>query len=361
MTAAPFILWLDDPEAAGNRLLGGKFSSLGLSVAAGLPVPPGFGITTSAYRAFMAESGLAPEAARVRQAAATLPPERLSGETVGLLEGIATRPLPARLEDAVAAAYAALERRAGMAAVPVAVRSSGESEDLAGASFAGQYETFLWISGPEALLRHMRKCWAGMFGDAVLSYRQDGKVVAAMADFGICVGVQQMVQARAAGVAFTLDPINGDRSKVVMEACWGLGEGVVKGEVTPSRFAVDKVTRDITTRAFSPQAEEYRFDEASGTVGLFPVEDARREICCLSDRNVLDLVELARGIEIARGAPQDIEWAIGPDDDLWVLQVRPETVWSSRPARPVAAISSPVSHVLMRMAGVPLAGRNRGS
>ncbi|ALG90901.1 MULTISPECIES: PEP/pyruvate-binding domain-containing protein [Actibacterium] len=350
MSDRPYILWLDDPAASKNPILGGKFSSLAESTAAGLAVPPGFGITTHAYRDFMEAAGLVEEAARVRKACADLDPEHIAKETVALIHGILNAPLPEALETAVRTAYDALETRTA-ANVPVAVRSSGESEDLAGASFAGQYETYLWITGADALLQHMRKCWAGMYGDAVLSYKHDGESVISKGDFGICVGIQQMVQARAAGVMFTLDPITGDRSKIAIESCWGLGEGVVKGDITPSQFTVDKVTLKLLKSKISHQTEEYRFDTESGGVDLFPVNDGRQDSPCLSQADAVALAILAKRIEKDRGAPQDIEWAIGANGDIAVLQVRPETVWSSKEAKPVLKVTSPINHVLMRMSG----------
>lgn len=359
--AEPIIIWLDDPSAAAHPALGGKFGSLGVSVADGLPVPVGFGITTHAYRRFMREAGLEAEAARVRMATANLPPERIAAETEGLIASIITAPLPANMEATITEAYGVLGRKLDRDDPPVAVRSSGESEDLAGASFAGQYDTFLWVKGPDALLTHMRQCWAGLFGDAVLSYRPGGAAASVAAgDFAICVGVQSMVEARAAGVMFTLDPLNGDRSKVVIEAVWGLGEGVVKGDVTPSRFCVDKITRDMSVRAISEQPEEYRFDAASGTVGLFAVDAARSNAPCISDDEVQALVSLGREIERMRGGgAQDIEWAIGPDGSVAVLQVRPETVWSSKPATPIKLSGPPISHVLSRMSGSSMGAQKR--
>lgn len=351
MTDRPYILWLDDPVSVKNPLLGGKFSSLAESTDAGLPVPPGFGITTHAYRDFMAAAGLEAEAQRVREVCAALPPEKIAAETGALIEGILTRRLPEAVEAAVRNAYGELERKTGIPGLPVAVRSSGESEDLAGASFAGQYETYLWITGAEDAIAYMRKCWAGMFGDAVLSYKHAGETVISKGDFGICVGIQQMVQARAAGVMFTLDPITGDRSKISLECCWGLGEGVVKGDITPSQFLIDKVTQDILKRSVSEQVEEYRFDEALGGVDLFPVEEARKEQPCLSDEEVLALGRLGKQIEKDRGASQDIEWAVGADGTIAVLQVRPETVWSSKAAKPILTVTSPINHVLSRMSG----------
>ncbi len=361
MASDSFVLWLDEKGAAGNPLLGGKFSSLAEMTQAAFSVPPGFGITTGAYRTFLAEAGLVEEARRVREAAAKLAPSELKASAAGLVEAIKTAPLPAALEAQVRDAYAALEAKTGVEGVPVAVRSSGESEDLEGASFAGQYDTYLWISGAEPVLTNMRACWASLFAETVLSYRQDGEAVVAKNDFAICVGVQQMVEARAAGVMFTLDPLNGDRSKIVLEACWGLGEGVVKGDVTPSQYSLDKVTFEIVKRKVATQEEEYRFDPAAGAVGLVPVPDERRQSPCVTDGELVELARLAKRIEQHRGAPQDIEWAVASDGALRVLQVRPETVWSRREAKPVvAAQRSPVGHVLSRLSGVRLAATPAG-
>jgi pyruvate,water dikinase len=352
MHETPFITWLDDETAPGNPILGGKFANLAEMTAAGFAVPPGFGVTTGAYRHFMAANGLVDEARRIRTLAATMQLSEIKGQTAKLLDAIATAPMPADLEAQIRENYAELEKRTGVAAVPVAVRSSGESEDLAGASFAGQYDTFLWICGADAVLEHIRACWAGMFGEAVLSYRIDGETVISTGDYGMCVGIQQMVQARAAGVTFTLNPLNGDRSKVVMEACWGLGEGVVKGDITPAQFVVDKVTLEIISKKSTPQAEEYRFIADTGTVGLVPVEAPRRDMVCMKDDEVLQLAALAKHIEQKRGGPQDIEWALSEQGELRVLQVRAETVWSRKPASSlVAKARSPVGHVLARLAG----------
>ncbi len=360
MSAAPFILWFDAETAPGHPLLGGKCANLAEMTAAGFAVPPGFGITTAAYRQFMVDAGLADEAQRVRAEASSMALSAIKKRAADLVAAIDSAPLPPSLEDAVRESYAMLERRTGETDVPVAVRSSGESEDLAGASFAGQYETFLWITGADAVLRNMRACWASMFGEAVLSYRRDGETPADLGDAAICVGVQQMVAARTAGVMFTLDPLNGDRSKILMEGCWGLGEGVVKGDITPSRFTVDKVTFEIIRRETVPQPEEYRFDPATGTVGLFPVPSERQEQACLDEAAALILAKLAKRIEQKRGAPQDIEWAIDPAGALHVLQVRPETVWSQRQSGGiVAGAKSPVDHVLARLSGVRVAGGSR--
>lgn len=355
MNEAPFVLWLDDESAPGNSALGGKFGNLAELTAAGLPVPDGFGITVAAYRHFLESSGLAEEARRVRQATNSIDLREIGTHTAPLLNGIATAALPADLEQQIRESYAELERRCRVSNVPVAVRSSGESEDLQGASFAGQYDTFLWISGIDALFTHMRRCWAGMFGVPVLTYRPGGQPVASDNDFGMCVGVQRMIPARAAGVIFTLNPLNGDRSKIVLECCWGLGEGVVKGDITPNRFTVDKVTFEIINRQQSTQSHEYRFNPAAGGVTLAPLEQKLQSTFCVSDAEVLELAKLAKRIERDRGAPQDLEFAISDSGEIWLLQVRPETIWSRRAVEAIMPQpKSSVAHVLARLSGVRL-------
>jgi pyruvate,water dikinase len=351
------ILWIDAPEAPGSALLGGKFGSLAEMTTAGFAVPPGFGITTTAYRDFLAAAGLVDRAREVRARAATADLAEISALSAEFTAAIEAAPLPADLEEAIRVAYAELERRAGVESLPVAVRSSGESEDLAGASFAGQYDTYLWVRGADEVLEYVRKCWAGMFGTAVLTYRPDGDTSIVTADHGICVGVQQMVEARSAGVMFTLDPVTGDRSKVVIEGCWGLGEGVVKGDITPARYCVDKVTFEIVTRALTRQEVHYCFDPDSRAVALLPVQADRQDTPCLADAHILELAQLAKRIERHRGAPQDIEWAVSEAGTVHVLQVRPETVWSQRPAPPLLPKKSAVDHVLTRFASGPLGAR----
>ena len=244
--------------------------------------------------------------------------------------------MPERVGGAIRDAYAALERRAESDGVPVAVRSSGILEDTAGASFAGQYETYLWICGADAVLEHVRRCWAGLFGPQVLTYQPQGRERQPVEEAAMCVGVQQMVQPRAAGVAFTLDPVTGDRSKVVIEAVWGLGEGVVSGDVTPDRFRVDKITLELLAREVAEKEVEHRLDAEAGAVRLLEVPPERRSVACLGDEHVRAIATEAKRIERHRGAPQDIEWAVDERGLVHVLQVRPETVWSKRPAKRIA-------------------------
>jgi pyruvate, water dikinase len=291
----PLIAWFDDGGELTSEMLGGKCLGLAQMTTAGLAVPPGFAVTTAAHRRI-----LDPD-----------PP-----------------PGPGPVEQAVGSAYAELGRRVGRPDPPVAVRSSGQSEDGQDASFAGQYDTFLWVTGADRVLDAVRRVWAGSLADSARSYRIERHLGAAASP--MCVGVQLMVDARSAGVMFTLDPRTGDRSRIVIESSWGLGEAVVGGEVRPDRISVNKVTGTVTVEDVGTKEAEYRFDPHVGEVRPVPVEPSRRSAVSIADNEVAELVRLGSQIERIRGAAQDIEWAIDRDGNLFLLQVRPETVWSTR-------------------------------
>jgi pyruvate,water dikinase len=351
MAEMDHVVWLDGAEDAPAGCLGGKFGSLAEMTAAGFAVPPGFGITTGAFRRFAADAALFDE---LRAAGGLDDPsdlQAIEATSSHMAAAIDAAAMPADVEAEIRTAYAALEERTGIPGVPVAVRSSGENEDLAGASFAGQYDTYLWVSGADELLAHVRKCWAGLFGPQVLTYRPDGEsnAVGALEQTAMCVGIQQMVASRSAGVMFTLDPVTGDRSKVVVEGCWGLGEGVVSGDVTPDRFRIDKVTFEVIERAIGAKEQEHVFDSAAGGVVLRDVDDERRAQPSVADPELVELAKLAKAIEKYKGSPQDIEWAIDSNGRLHLLQVRPETVHSQKKAEPIVASgTSAVDHVMSR-------------
>jgi pyruvate,water dikinase len=337
----PNVRWTDAPGATVAEL-GGKVNSLAEMVGAGFDVPPAFGITTTAFRAFMDAAGVADAIDRLRRDLDPGDLAQVQHVSDAICALIASSPLPAAVERDIRDAYAELERSSDHPGVPVAVRSSGVNEDLDGASFAGQYDTYLWISGADAVLEHVKRCWTGMFGPAVLTYRPNERVSLADAGSpGMCVGVQEMVRARAAGVMFTLDPVSGDRSKIVIESCWGLGEGVVKGDVTPDRHRIDKVTLRIVDREIAVQESEYRFDAELGEVALLAISAERGAAASLSEEEALRVAELGRRVERHRGAPQDLEWALSHDGELRLLQARPETVWAARRAAERAARPDP--------------------
>jgi pyruvate,water dikinase len=245
--------------------------------------------------------------------------------------------IPPAIEAAIQDAYACLAAECGLRDLPVAVRSSATAEDLPNASFAGQQETTLWVCGPAMVMIRTAICWSSLFTPRAIAYRMQmgfphQKVL-------ISVGIQKMVNARTAGVMFTLNPSNGDRSTVAIDASWGLGETVVSGMVTPDNFLVDKVTRAIVRRKASPKLLEYVPNPAARRAEIYDVPPERQNCLCLSEAEVHELVELAECIEGYYHLPMDIEWAIDADLPLpasvMTLQCRPETVWSRQPPKRV--------------------------
>jgi pyruvate,water dikinase len=259
--------------------------------------------------------------------------------------------LATRIPDDVAGAIRAAYRSLCTAGreVPVAVRSSATAEDAATASFAGQLDTFLWVSGEDEVIRHVQRAWAGLYSPSALTYRVQPQ--AARGEVAMGVVVQEMVEARAAGVLFTLNPLNGDRSKVMIEASFGLGEAVVAGEVNPDRYLLDKVTLEVLERTVARKEVEYRFDPALGTAVRGAVPAERQAQPCLSDEEVVALARTGKTVERGAGSPQDVEWAIGTagntSERIRVLQMRPETVWSRREAQPLIGVKgNAVDYVL---------------
>lgn len=260
---------LSDLRREDDGRFGGKSTSLGELIAAGLPVPAGFAVSSEASEDHLEE---------------------------------------------VVAAYVALGEP------PVAVRSSAIGEDSAEATFAGLQDTYLWVRGAEGVRQAVRDCWASLDKPEAVAYRArlgGGRVA-------MGVAVQQMVDASISGVMFTCNPVTGDPSTVAVNASWGLGLAVVGGEVTPDEYRVSKVTGELLHRSIGPKHVQY----VAGPEGpeRADVEAARQNAPCLDDGQLAALLELGRHVERHFGGHQDVEWAIDGDGELFVLQSRPVTV-----------------------------------
>jgi pyruvate,water dikinase len=317
-------LSLDDlPEFGGkNASLGEMLSKLG---QAGVRVPGGFALSASAFRQFLEHDHLGE---RIEEVLSHLDPQDLAalhqaGETIR--GWILATPLPAELEAAIAKAYQELS---GNEPVPVAVRSSATAEDLPEASFAGQQETYLNIRGLPALLEAVHKVYASLYTDRAIAYRAHQGY--AHREVALSVGIQEMVQAEASGVAFTLDTESGFREVVFITATWGLGELLVQGNVNPDEFYVYKPG----LRAGQPTILQRRLGSkrhkmVGGSEGLQVVETSPEEQLrlALNDTELLELARQAMAIEEHYGQPMDIEWA-KDHRGLYILQARPETVQS---------------------------------
>ena len=325
----------------------------------GVRVPPGFALTTEGYRRFMADGGIARElqsllASADLQDLAAL--ESLSERIRGLIEA---QPFSVEIEDLVAECYRKLALRSCMPGVPVAVRSSATAEDLAGASFAGQQDTYLWIRGIDEVLHHMRRCISSLYTGRAIAYRankgfDDDRLA-------ISVGVQKMANAFTAGVMFTIHPANGDRSVIVIDSNFGFGESVVSGEVTPDHFVVNKITLDIIERIVSNKQMCYTVDPKTQTSQAQEMPFERQKVQSLIDDEITELAWMGKRIEKHYGCAMDIEWAVDKDlpagGNIFILQARPETVWSARSPPGIAvAGGSAMDYILSGM----LAGKKVG-
>ncbi len=320
--AAPaLVLRLSQVDGSMLPLVGGKAANLGGLMAAGLPVPDGFCLTTVAYREAVrtVQDGVLAELARLQAALHPSDPGRsaqLATVAGNVREAIRALPVPPRTAAAVEQAYAAM---GGM--TPVAVRSSATAEDLPSASFAGQQETYLNVAGIKAVLDAVRNCWASLWTDRAVAYR--AALGIAPDQVALAVVVQRMVDAEAAGVMFTANPLTGRRREAVIDAAPGLGEAVVSGAVNPDHFVVDTGKARVVERKLGDKRVVVRPLPGGGTESR--EVPGRADSSSLTDEQAVGLAALGLQAERHFGSPQDTEWAIDAGGTLWLTQSRPIT------------------------------------
>ncbi|TET94803.1 MAG: phosphoenolpyruvate synthase [Dehalococcoidia bacterium] len=316
------VVWFQEVGKDDIGLVGGKGANLGELTKAGIPVPPGFIVTADTYFHFLEESGLRP---KVSQLLSTIDPNDSAQ-----LQKVAAEIRRMITEAEMGAEVAADIRRAyrEMGEGPVAVRSSATAEDLPEASFAGQQSTFLNVVGEDDVVTAAQACWASLFEARAIFYRAEGgfdhmKV-------GIAVPIQRMVQSQRSGVMFTMEPVSGDKSKVVIEAIYGLGEAIVSGAVTPDLYVVDKESLTIREKTVADQEKQLVANPDSTTSTEdnirwvdVPKDDAKLQK--LSDKQIVTLAEIGRRVEEYYQFPQDLEW-VEREGELYIVQTRPVTV-----------------------------------
>ena len=332
-----YILDFELLDKTSLPIVGGKNASLGEMIKSGIRVPPGFAVTTDSYLNFITETGIKDTIFDILSRVRHEDVRSLDETSAEIQALIKTTPMNDAARAAIRDGYSQLCRKCSVKDVPVAVRSSATAEDLPTASFAGQQDTYLWVVGTDNIINSVRKCWASLYTPRAIDYRNKNnfpheKVL-------ISVGVQKMVNSRSAGVMFTLNPTNGDPSKVVIEGSWGLGETVVSGSVNPDKFVVDKVVMETSERTISVKHIQCIHDPKGGEVIDVDVEEDMQSTCCLKDQEIKELVKIAKGIEGHYGRAMDIEWAIDMDfsfpENMFIVQARPETVWSQRKKAPL--------------------------
>lgn len=317
-----FVLPFDSSDAT-LAVVGGKGANLSRLTRAGFPVPPGFLITTGAYRAFVQANDLQAQIVALASERANTSEDR-SAAIRGLFE---QGRIPLEVAATIQSAYAELLHTSGVSR-PVAVRSSATAEDLPGASFAGQQDTYLNVRGEQAVLDAVQRCWASLWTARALEYRTRQGIDPSTVS--LAVVVQVMVPAKASGILFTANPINGSRDEIVLDAAWGLGEAIVGGLVTPDHIVADKASGAIRQIAISDKAV-MTVPTATGTEER-EVTDSKRHEPVLNAAQVAELAKLGAAIEMHYGAPQDIEWCLA-DSTFYVVQARPITTLPPEPFR----------------------------
>jgi pyruvate,water dikinase len=322
------VLSLSDLRRGDLALAGGKGDNLGELVRGDFPVPPGFVVSTAAYDRFVAENGLRDVIARELA--------RGEGNGASVRDAFEQGRIPEDIERSVLQAYREL------GGGPVAVRSSATAEDLPEAAFAGQQDTFLNVVGEEALLDAVRRCWASLWSDRAIAYRERQEVD--QSGVKLAVVVQQMVMAESAGVMFTANPVTGARDEIVIDASLGLGEAVVAGLVTPDHYVLRKGSRgwQVAQRSMGRREVAVQPVASGGTEHVTLTAEANPRPA-LSDSALFRLADLGRDIERHFGSPQDVEWAWAGGKPF-IVQARPITALPGEPPR-----SNRIEQVVARM------------
>ncbi len=315
------IAWFDQVTKNDIPLVGGKGANLGEMVNARIPVPPGFIVTADAYFKFLEATKLTNE---IRQYLADLDvnDSKKLQETASLIkQSISSLPMPADMASKIKSAY----RKLGGGLV--AVRSSATAEDLPEASFAGQQRTFLNVQGEDGVVAAVQGCWASLFEPRAIFYREQQGFD--HLKIGIAVPVQAMVQSETSGVLFTVEPLTSDKTKILIEAIYGLGEAIVSGDVTPDQYLLDKEELKILDKKISKQEwqlvrnSKLAPTELEGTARI-SVSPSKQTLQKLNDTEIIALAKLGKVIEDLYQSPQDIEWA-RQARQLFILQTRPVT------------------------------------
>jgi len=322
------VLWFEELTKDDVALVGGKCANLGELISkAKVPVPPGFAVTAYAYKKFITDTKIRDKILEIVNKTDINNTAQLEEASKQIRALIESTPIPREIEKAILNAYDKLCEKEGKE-VLVAARSSATAEDLPGASFAGQQDTYLNVTR-DKLLKSVRKCWSSLFTPRAIFYRESkgfehDKVL-------ISVAVQKMVDARTAGVMFTIHPSTGDHTKIMVEGSWGLGEAVVSGSVTPDTFVVDKKTFEIIERHIATKKVMVVRDPKTGVTKKVEVPPEKQNTPSLSDDEVKEIAKYGKYIEDHYQRPMDIEWAVeNGNNKVYILQARPETVFSEK-------------------------------
>ncbi len=330
-----YVVWFHEVDREDINLVGGKGANLGEMIRAGFPVPPGFIVTAQAYYYFLTYNKLAPKIKKLLSTLDVRDSRSLVATAKEIKKLILSSSIPKEIAKTISDYYLELPNfihakskknnlLAKLASVfkeeYVAVRSSATAEDLPNASFAGQQETFLNVRGENNVLNKVRACWASLFEPRAIFYRSENNFD--HFKVGIAVPVQKMVNAHTSGVMFTVDPVSGDKQKIIIEAIYGLGEFIVQGIESPDQYIVDKKSGEIIKKTISQQFKMLVRDQKGNKIYSVPPD--LQKLQKIKNAQILKLAILGKKLERHYFFPQDIEWAI-ENEQIYVLQTRPIT------------------------------------
>ncbi|MQS77354.1 phosphoenolpyruvate synthase, partial [Lactobacillus halodurans] len=324
------VLWFDELHRKDVNLVGGKSSSLGeMTSSMEVPVPYGFVTTARAYQYFMSQTGLND---KVNELLEGIKDYENSDELHKTCEEIRNlivgATMPSDLAEDIKKAYADLSEKMGQDDPFVAIRSSATAEDLPNASFAGQQESYLNIKGADDVVNRVQQCYSSLFTDRATYYRH--KQHFPHEKVALSAAVQMMVFSKASGIMFSVNVANGDESKIVIDAIYGLGEYIVLGKVTPDHFVIDKQSMKIVEKNIIKKSIQLVRLPDGGTKEE-PVPEELQDKQALTDSQVIELAGYVKEIERHYGCYMDMEYALDANTNrLWIVQARPETVWSQR-------------------------------
>jgi pyruvate,water dikinase len=317
------IVWFKDLSKCDIAVAGGKGANLGEMTKAGLPVPPGFVVASKAYNEFLKKGGINEKIMEILSNTNVDNSSELQKSSEEIRKIIMSAAMPNSIRGDILKHYRALCNSQGKKEEFVAIRSSATAEDLPGASFAGQQETFLNVIGNE-VVHGVQKCWSSLFTPRAIFYRE--KQGFEHAKVSIAVIVQKMVDADKAGVIFTIHPATGEKDKLIIEAGWGLGEGVVSGTVTPDHYVINKKTGELLDKEITKKDVMFVKDKRTGKTVKKNVPQEKVKTQVLTNEEIKKLAELGKTVEEYYNFPQDIEWAI-EGKNISLLQSRPITVF----------------------------------
>lgn len=327
----PEVMWVDDLDDTDIPMVGSKMARLGQLKHWGLRVPRGFGVTAIAYQRFMEEADLNDRIDEEMDALDESADSALIAETSKRIRTmVESARVPKYLKDIFVTSYEELCYKCFNVNQPVAVRSSAIGEDAADASFAGQFDTYLGLTGREDVIDGIKRCWASLFTERGVAYRLKNHLGHRESPMAVCV--LELIDARASGVAFSIDPVTGKRDRMVIEGNWGWGEAVVRGVVTPDHVSVEKEGLRVLDYTVNVKQVISAFDYDKGIVLEKEMPDRLKEEKVLTDDQVNCIATAVKCIEDNYDKPMDVEWVIPRSyrvgDDVTIVQTRPETVHS---------------------------------